>query len=439
MLRPHSRYKLICLLSAVGPLKKVYAKINLNQDYYYFVSDTDFAMVPMPEAEHVIDPELREKIMSGEQRTVHAQWANNRPGAGASKNKKNDQNGKNVGKLRNGVEAHSTDPNAQQPREIPEGFVRPPPGIRKLTNEEWEEKKKKLRKMAEEEKSRLEQNLDYETSDYNFGDEDWEARNCPNTTEENAEDLDDIIAENFESDFEKAFQEMESLRYWNSQERTLPVSGGSVACTGDEYDDVSDVEKHFKNEKIDRVHVVKLVQTIWNRYGFGLTWVQMTASYKNGAFHFPTSILAREASYYFNNFALHYGISQGLKCFNERIKLAEELVKCSIDELFVLTVHEMIRSALSDESLKLFVSRCGVYLLQTVELQLKEMVKNLGLATTDELIRKHIISDIERASTIHTTVKGSSNKDENDSMYEVFYFFLPRLTQMLEYMVKDKL
>ena len=161
MLRPHSRYKLICLFSAVGPLKTLYAKINLNQDYYYFVSDTDFAMVPMPEAEHVIDPELREKIMSGEQRTVHAQWANNRPGAGASKNKKNDQNGKNVGKLRNGVEAHSTDPNAQQPREIPEGFERPPPGIRKLTNEEWEEKKKKLRKMAEEEKSRLEQNLDY--------------------------------------------------------------------------------------------------------------------------------------------------------------------------------------------------------------------------------------------------------------------------------------
>ena len=234
----------------------------------------------------------------------------------------------------------------------------------------------------------------------------------------------------------------------------------------------SDVEKHFKNEKIDRDHVVKLVQTIWNRYGFSLTWVQMTASYKNGAFHFPTSILAREASYYFNNFALHYGISQGLKCFNERIKLAEELVKCSIDELFVLTVHEMIRSALSDESLKLFVSRCGVYramkirikikmkikttfeklirnsctyfskflyLLQTVELQLKEMVSNFGLATTDELIRNHIISDIERASTIHTAGKGSSNKDENDSMYEVFYFFLPRLTQMLEYMVKDKL
>ena len=66
-------------------------------------------------------------------------------------------------------------------------------------------------------------------------------------------------------------------------------------------------------------------------------------------------------------------------------------------------------------------------------------MSNFGLATTDELIRNHIISDIERASTIHTAGKGSSNKDENDSMYEVFYFFLPRLTQMLEYMVKDKL
>ena len=123
----------------------------------------------------------------------------------------------------------------------------------------------------------------------------------------------------------------------------------------------SDVEKHFKNEKIDRDYVVKLVETIWNRYGFSLAWVQITASYKNGAFHFPTSILAREASYYFNNFTLSYGMTQGLKYFNERIKLAEELLKCSIHELFILTVHEMIRSALSDKSLKLFVSRCGVY------------------------------------------------------------------------------
>ena len=79
----------------------------------------------------------------------------------------------------------------------------------------------------------------------------------------------------------------------------------------------------------------------------------------------------------------------------------------------------------------------ALYLLQIVELQLKEMVKKSGLATTDELIRKHITSDIERASIIHTAGKRSlSTKDENDSMYEVFYFFLPRLTQMFEYMVK---
>jgi len=237
MLRPHSRYKLICLCSAVALLKQTHAKINLNQDYYYFVSDTDFAMVPMPEAEHVIDPELREKIMSGEQRTVHAQWANNRPGAGASKNK--NKNGGSVGKLRNGVEAHSTDPNAQQPREIPEGFVRPPPGIRKLTDEEWEVRKTNLRQKEKEEKSQLEHNLDYETSDYNFGDEDWETRNCPNTTEPDTEEtnLDDIIAQNMESDFEKVFKEMESIRYWNTQERALPVNGKSVPCTGDELTD----------------------------------------------------------------------------------------------------------------------------------------------------------------------------------------------------------
>ena len=124
----------------------------------------------MPEAEHVMDPQLRQKILSGEQRTTHAQWANNRPGV-KSKNNNNKKVQDLSKKLRSATKAHSNNPNAQQPREIPEGYIRPPPGIRKLTPQEWEERKKSLRKMERE----LERNLDYtDNADYNFGDEDWE-------------------------------------------------------------------------------------------------------------------------------------------------------------------------------------------------------------------------------------------------------------------------